>query len=77
MGHQQTRRPRVVIVGAGFADLSAARALAREPVEVTLVDRHNYHSRSNAVRDSSRVATRELRRRPWWRRAMASRWPAA
>src|SRR5258706_12842897 len=38
-----TRRPRVVIVGAGFGGLWAARALARAPVGVTVVDRHNYH----------------------------------
>jgi NADH dehydrogenase len=37
------QRPRVVIVGAGFAGLSAARALARAPVELTVIDRHNYH----------------------------------
>jgi NADH:ubiquinone reductase (H+-translocating) len=36
-------RPRVVIVGAGFAGLSVARGLARAPVEVVLIDRHNYH----------------------------------
>jgi NADH dehydrogenase len=36
-------RPRVVILGAGFGGLEAARALARAPVEVTLVDRHNHH----------------------------------
>jgi NADH dehydrogenase len=33
----------VVIVGGGFAGLAAARALARAPVEVTLVDRRNHH----------------------------------
>ena len=34
----------VVVVGGGFAGLSAARALGREPeVEVTLVDRRNHH----------------------------------
>ena len=37
------RRPRVVIVGAGFGGLSAAKALARAPFDVILVDRHNYH----------------------------------
>jgi NADH:quinone reductase (non-electrogenic) len=37
------RRPRVVIVGAGFGGLAAARGLARAPVEVTVIDRHNYH----------------------------------
>ncbi len=36
-------RPRVVIVGAGFGGLAAAKALAKAPVEVTLVDRRNYH----------------------------------
>lgn len=35
--------PRVVIVGAGFGGLFAARSLAAVPVEITLVDRHNYH----------------------------------
>jgi NADH dehydrogenase len=34
---------RVVIVGGGFGGLYAARALARAPVELTLVDRRNYH----------------------------------
>jgi NADH dehydrogenase len=33
----------VVIVGGGFGGLDAARALARAPVRVTLIDRHNYH----------------------------------
>lgn len=36
-------RTRVVIVGAGFGGLEAARALARAPVEVTVVDRQNHH----------------------------------
>ncbi|MFO0681082.1 MAG: NAD(P)/FAD-dependent oxidoreductase [Sandaracinus sp.] len=35
--------PRVVIVGAGFAGLAAARALRKAPVQVTLVDRQNHH----------------------------------
>src|SRR5262245_40104835 len=35
--------PRVVIVGAGFGGLSAAKALAGQPFDVTVVDRHNYH----------------------------------
>ena len=33
----------VVIVGAGFGGLNAARALRRAPVQVVLVDRNNYH----------------------------------
>jgi NADH dehydrogenase len=36
-------RPRIVIVGAGFAGLSAAKALAGQPFDVTVIDRHNYH----------------------------------
>ena len=36
-------RPRVVIVGAGFGGLSAAKALAGSPFEVVLIDRQNYH----------------------------------
>ena len=35
--------PHVVILGAGFGGLDAARALADAPVRVTLLDRHNYH----------------------------------
>jgi NADH dehydrogenase len=37
------RRPTVVVVGGGFAGLQAARAFARAPVDVILVDRQNYH----------------------------------
>ncbi|WP_428032005.1 NAD(P)/FAD-dependent oxidoreductase [Ancylobacter sp.] len=36
-------RPHVVIVGAGFGGLQAARGLADAPVDITLIDRHNYH----------------------------------
>ena len=39
----EPRRPRVVIIGAGFGGLRAARELARAPVDVTLVDQRNYH----------------------------------
>src|SRR5712675_1265206 len=35
--------PRVVIVGAGFGGLWAAKALANAPVEVTVIDRQNHH----------------------------------
>jgi NADH:ubiquinone reductase (H+-translocating) len=37
------RRPRVVIVGGGFAGLAAARKLRDADVDVTLVDRMNHH----------------------------------
>jgi len=36
-------KPRVVIVGAGFGGLNAARALHDAPVEVTVIDRNNHH----------------------------------
>ncbi|HEY6760589.1 MAG TPA: NAD(P)/FAD-dependent oxidoreductase [Baekduia sp.] len=36
-------RHRVVIVGAGFGGLFAARALRRAPVDVTVIDRTNHH----------------------------------
>lgn len=35
--------PHVVVLGAGFAGLQVARALRGKPVEVTVIDRHNYH----------------------------------
>ncbi len=36
-------RPRVVIVGAGFGGIEAARALRNADVDVTLIDRRNFH----------------------------------
>jgi hypothetical protein len=36
-------RPHVVVVGGGFGGLNAARALAGQPVRVTLLDRRNHH----------------------------------
>ncbi|HEY7924322.1 MAG TPA: NAD(P)/FAD-dependent oxidoreductase [Vicinamibacteria bacterium] len=36
-------RPHVVVIGGGFGGLTAARALGRLPVDVTLVDRKNHH----------------------------------
>jgi NADH dehydrogenase len=37
-------RPRVLILGGGFAGLHAAQGLAKLPVDVTLVDRRNHHT---------------------------------
>ncbi|HEX3864965.1 MAG TPA: NAD(P)/FAD-dependent oxidoreductase [Stellaceae bacterium] len=37
------RRPRVVIVGAGFGGLAAATGLGQVDVDVTVIDRRNYH----------------------------------
>ncbi len=36
-------RPRVVIVGAGFGGLEAAKTLKRAPVDVIVIDRQNHH----------------------------------
>src|ERR1700737_120554 len=40
---QMTQKHRVVILGGGFAGLNAALKLGRAPVEVTLIDRRNFH----------------------------------
>src|SRR6266403_1652059 len=42
-GRPMTERHRVVIIGGGFGGLRAARALKSAPVDVTLIDRRNYH----------------------------------
>jgi NADH dehydrogenase len=42
-GSTNPRVPRVVIVGGGFGGFYAARALAKAPVQITLVDKRNYH----------------------------------
>jgi NADH:ubiquinone reductase (H+-translocating) len=36
--------PRIVIVGAGFGGLNAAQTLAKAPVQVTVIDRRNFHT---------------------------------
>src|SRR5437016_4520547 len=36
--------PHVVIIGGGFAGINAAKALAKAPVRVTVVDRKNHHT---------------------------------
>ena len=36
-------RAKVVIVGAGFGGMEAAKSLSRAPVEVTVIDRQNHH----------------------------------
>jgi len=38
------RRPRVVVIGGGFAGLSAVRQLSVADADVTLVDRHAYNT---------------------------------
>lgn len=39
----EKRFPHIVVVGAGFGGLRAALAFRNKPVQVTLVDRNNYH----------------------------------
>jgi len=41
---EQKSNPRIVIVGSGFAGLLAARTLAKYPVQITLIDRQNFHT---------------------------------
>src|SRR5215475_7052120 len=41
---QHVNRPKVVVIGAGFAGINAAKALAKAPVDVTVVDRKNHHT---------------------------------
>jgi NADH dehydrogenase len=43
MPEKSPRRAHVVIVGAGFGGLAAARRLAGQPVDVTIIDQRNYH----------------------------------
>jgi NADH dehydrogenase len=38
------KTPRVAIIGAGFGGLTAARTLSRYPVQITLIDRQNFHT---------------------------------
>ena len=38
-----TSQPHVVIIGGGFAGLEAAKALGNQPVQVTLIDKRNFH----------------------------------
>ncbi len=40
---ERSERPRVVIIGAGFGGLACAWALGNRPVQVTVVDRRNFH----------------------------------
>jgi NADH dehydrogenase len=41
---QNSKFPLVVIVGGGFGGIELAKHLAKEPVEILLLDTHNYHS---------------------------------
>ncbi len=39
-----SEKPRIVIIGAGFGGLEAARVLAKLPVRITVIDRKNHHT---------------------------------
>ena len=43
MENAPARKPHVVIVGAGFGGLEAAKLLIKEPVRMTVIDRTNHH----------------------------------
>lgn len=40
---EEKKKPHVVIIGAGFGGMRVTRTLAKADVEVTLIDKHNYH----------------------------------
>ncbi|GAA4091334.1 NAD(P)/FAD-dependent oxidoreductase [Mucilaginibacter panaciglaebae] len=44
MEQQNASKPRVVIIGGGFAGLQLAKKLKDAPVEVLMLDKHNYHT---------------------------------
>lgn len=43
LAKNQTARPHVVIIGGGFGGLYAARTLAKYPVDITILDKENFH----------------------------------
>src|ERR1700761_9198476 len=43
-GTNSSNRPKVVIIGGGFAGINLAKALKNAPVDILLLDKHNYHT---------------------------------
>lgn len=41
---EEKRRPRVVVLGGGFAGMNAAKALSKLPADVTLIDKSNHYT---------------------------------
>ena len=39
----EIKKPHIVIIGAGFGGIKIARLLAKENVDITLIDQHNFH----------------------------------
>jgi NADH dehydrogenase len=58
----QPTRPRVVVVGGGFGGIQAALKLSRMPVDVTLIDRRNFHLLLAEVHDVDLDARRVMLR---------------
>ncbi|MBD1392186.1 NAD(P)/FAD-dependent oxidoreductase [Mucilaginibacter glaciei] len=44
MDKKQNATPRIIIIGGGFGGVQLAKKLKNEPVEVLLLDKHNYHT---------------------------------
>lgn len=44
MAEDSAKRPKVVIIGGGFAGLNLAKSLKNAPVDLLMFDRHNYHT---------------------------------
>lgn len=38
------KKPKIVIIGAGFGGIAVAKSFKNEPVDVLLIDQHNYHN---------------------------------
>src|ERR1700712_2511277 len=44
MEQENKSKPRVVIIGGGFGGLQLAKKLKKAPVEILMLDKHNYHT---------------------------------
>jgi NADH dehydrogenase len=66
-------RPRIVIVGAGFGGLAAAKALRKTPARVILVDRTNHHLFQPLLYQVATSASRPAKSPPLFEEFFASR----